>query len=318
MGAADDMSETRPVTLQRRNGVDRRENVLFKLLCLGWLLLCVFVSLGVVVVYRERSERARLVARMTKLQAEGSPVDDASLEALYHARTSTEMLTQWNKIFELVKTESESSASGEDQALMQRPGELRTEIALAVSSDRPCRFIEEFEATYTLLPYLSRLRATTKLLASDAQAAIRCGDIDTAIEDCELMLGCADAISADPFAIPAMVSISFQNNTLDIYRTCLEDNLLSESQLNALLKTCRSRGAIGDRWKLLISGERAMTLALLTDDVHEESLAVQDPYFHWLGVSGRGANNIADFFDKLEAVPIDDLQNMASSAEFVG
>ncbi len=124
------------------------------------------------------------------------------------------------------------------------------------------------------------------------------------------MLGCSDAIAADPYVIPSLVSNHFQSEVLEIYRECFKDDVLSEAQLNAILTTCRTRGAIEHRWQVAISGERAMLLALLTDNVHEESLAVEDPYFHWIGMRGRGANNLADLFEKLDAIPVQNLQLM--------
>ena len=282
-----------------------------KLSWLGVIVVCLVVALVTLVVVFERRERAKLATRMVKLNAEGAPVDDASLEACYHSRTSTEMKTQWEKVFALVKTlEADSTASGDDQAVLRRLDELRKEISVALKRDRPHRFIEDFEANFTLLPHLSKLRSTTALLTGHAQAAINTGKTEMAVEDCELMLGCVDAISADPFAIPWMVSFRMQSAMLDVYRTCIERDLLSKEQLLTLLETCRERGPIGDRWKLALSGERASLLALLTDSRYEDSLEVYDPHFHQLGMRGKAANNIFELFEKLEAVPTNDLQTM--------
>ncbi|MDX1928930.1 MAG: hypothetical protein SFV81_20535 [Pirellulaceae bacterium] len=280
----------------------------------GLILACVLtVAVTILVALeRERRARAQLAARMAKMSAEGGAVDDASLEALYHARTSTEMNARWEKVFELAKTlEAAAIISGDDQAVLPQLDELRNEVSMAVKCDRPHRFIADFEAHNTLLPYLSRLRSINALLTRHAQASINVGETQMAIEDAALILGCVDAISADPYAIPWMVSFRMQGSAQDIYRSCIERDLLTKEQLLTLLETCRERGPVGDRWKLAMSGERASLLALLTDSKYEDSLEVYDPTFHRFGIRGKAANNIFELFEKLEAIPTADLQSMS-------
>jgi hypothetical protein len=280
----------------------------------GLILACVLAIAVTILVALERERRARvqLAARMAKMSAEGGAVDDASLEALYHARTSTEMNAQWEKVFELAKVlEAAAIASGDDQAVLPQLDELRNEVLIAVKCDRPHRFIADFEAHNTLLPYLSRLRSTTGLLTRHAQAAINAGETKMAIEDAALILGCVDSISADPYAIPWMVSFRMQSSAQDIYRTCIERDLLSKEQLLTLLETCRERGPVGDHWKLAMTGERASLLALLTDSRYEDSLEIYDPHFHRFGIRGKAANNIFELFEKLEAITTNDLQTMS-------
>ena len=294
----------------RLNTARRNDGTYVKLFWLGLLVASAAATLAMLVYLYERGERARLAARMTKLSTEGAPIDDASLAKIYQARTSEEMLEQWSKVFALARQIEDPSASGDEKEAKLRLAALRDEVAVAVSADLPCRFIGKFEALYTLIPHTGELRRTTRLLGSHAQAALNTGAMDAALRDSELIQGCARAISADPGAIPQLVSIALQRQALEVYRECIEEDALSETQLSAIIEDCRRLGPIGDRWSLAISGERAMALALMTDLQYDESRAVIDRYFHWSGLRGKGANNTMDLFEKIEAVSVDDLQAM--------
>ncbi len=153
----------------RSETVRKREGTYVKLFWLGVVLECGVAGLAMLAFMYERGQRARLAARMTKLSAEGAPVDDSSLARIYHARTSVEMLDQWSKVFALAKKVEDANAGGDKKEAELRLAALRQEVAVAVKADQPCRFIEKFEATYTLLPHLGELRSTARLLASHAK-----------------------------------------------------------------------------------------------------------------------------------------------------
>ena len=293
----------------------------------GMPLLLVVIGL-LVIAGRERASKRMLNERLDKIVAQGSPVDDATMLNFTNRLTSTQDTKAWLAVLgELTSTEFTKSAQGVPifsataEIIVPPPehawaeekvtrdflatwSELEKEISrLSMRQLEPqaksVRFLTEFNSLNTLLPQTQNMRSAARLLMLRGQVAIYDRNSAKAKQSIEALLGCSRTIAGEPILVSQLVHMAIDSMAMDVLRSALNHDVLSERDLIALLPRVLDGINISPQWKIAMQGERAMMLPVFK---HPE-LATGSETIRWLPGRSSDTLHYLDFIEQVLAVP---------------
>ena len=132
---------------------------------------------------------------------------------------------------------------------------------LAAAAARPhSRFWANYEAGFgTLLPHLQRVKSAAQYLSLHANAALKAGDRQTALEDVRLIFRLMESVRGEPFLISHLVRVAMLQLALQPAWEGLAGRQWSEADLRTIEGSLASVDFLAD-YHLAIRGERACTL----------------------------------------------------------
>lgn len=289
-----EMAENGEVAIKPRRG------------CWLYILLIVF-GLPVLLVglafamlgWRDSAAAARLEARLASIRAQGLPVDDASLNTYYQSLTSTDQTDAWLAILEELESEAfRQSIEGvpifdgklEENELSAEPGqpwpaEARTrefleqwsglhDRTMRLSMDgKPTRWDLEFASFSTSLEQTQALRSAGRLLSLRGQLGLYDRDPAAVRRAVDALLGIPRVLEGEPFMVSQLVATALKGMGLELLKDALQQGVLREQDLAALLPKIIDRTKVGGSWQLSLIGERAMALPVVRNPgAHDSGL----------------------------------------------
>ena len=293
------------------------------------LILLVLVLLNIA--SRERSSKQKLNERLDEIVAQGLPVDDATMLTFSNNLTSQADTKAWLAVLrELTSDEFTKSTQGipnfdaTDEPVVPAPehvwaeeqvtrkflaqwSELSNKVSRLSMQQlelgaKPVRFLTEFDSLNTLLPQTQNMRSAARLLMLRGQVAIYDRNSTKTKLSIEALLGCARTLAGEPILISQLVNIAIDSMGMDVLRSALHHDVLSEKDLLALRLRISDRIKISPQWKIAIQGERGLKLPVFQ---HPE-LATDNKIIRWLPGRSADTHHYLDFIEQVLAVPDDD------------
>ena len=143
---------------------------------------------------------------------------------------------------------------------------------LIASADRPqARFWLDYDSgPAMLLPHLARIKAATQYLSLHANAALKAGEMPTALQDMKLQFRLIDSIRSEPILISQLVRIAGLQIALQSVWEGLADRQWSESDLSFIQSQLEAMNFLAD-YRVAMRGELASQLWAV-DYVHKKGL----------------------------------------------
>ena len=250
---------------------------------IGVLILATLV-LRITWTVRESLGRSAMQKRLTEMEANGIPIDDASVDAEYLSKTSSTNSQRWITLLDTLEgPEFNRQATGVyffdpalDDVTVDAEGDWpydpaarafvaahRSEIDEIIELSRfrePVTFPIQFESWNTLLPYTQRMRTASRLMWLDGLMAIRDRDSKRIERAIEAILGNAEVCSEEPFFISRLVCVAQTLMAVSLAKLAIENQRLELDELNALLPQLLEASKVDNAWQSTIRGERAISI----------------------------------------------------------
>ncbi len=220
-----------------------------------------------------------------EIRARGLPLDDQSLTEFRVRRMDDEKSNAWMKVLQLVESDEfvkscegipvvDASIEDENVAFesskqvdqfLNRWSELRTQIHDITEGSGAIWTKIDFHGYSTLLPMTQSSRGVSRLLVLEHRDAIERDDFDGAYHSLLAMIGAARSHEAEPLLICQLVHAAMLSMALERLKATIELGVLDEEQLGNILTQLRPLDDYGDRYRLAIIGERAMSQPMFDD-----------------------------------------------------
>ncbi|MDX1925562.1 MAG: hypothetical protein SFV81_03535 [Pirellulaceae bacterium] len=285
-----------------------------------------------VIAGRERAAKRKLDDRLQKIVAQGLPVDNETMLSFTNSLTSKEDTKDWlAALGELTSEAFSKSTDGvpifdpkaTDELIVPAAGQTwsnekvtrdfltkwkdlfsrvsRLSLKQLEPGTKPVRFLKEFDSLNTLLPQTQNMRTAARLLLLNGQVAVFDRNSAKTRTNIEALLGCSRTVSGEPLLVSQLVCVSIEGMGVGLLRSALEQDVLSERDLMALLPRMLDGINISPQWKLAMQGERAMILPLFE---HPELI---NPNLRWLPGRNTDSLHFLDLIDQVMEVPDTDL-----------
>lgn len=293
---------------------------------------------------RERSAKRKLDERLSKIVAQGLPIDDDTLLVFANSLTSKENTKDWLAALSELTSESFSKSTKgvpifdsdpEQELVVPAPGKAWAEEKtvrdfLANWSDlrfrisklsmkqlepgvKPVRFLTSFNSVNTLLPQTQNMRTAAQLLMLNGQVAIYDRNSTKTRLSIEALLGCSRTLAGEPILVSQLVQNAIDGMGIELLKSALEHDVLSESDLLALLPRMLEGIRISPSWKMAMHGERGMMLPVFK---HPE-MVLRSEGIRWLPGRSTDALRYLEFMDQLLAVPDDNFDDFKKGLDQV-
>ncbi len=287
---------------------------------------------------RESAARRELTDRLEQLKAKNLPVDDATMADFYHELTSNDDSKAWSALLaELTSDEFNKSSRGLpifNDAVPPIPGPGETweqqqatrEFLLQFSDLQreltqlslkqlqpgavPVRYPTKWNSLDTLLPDIQNMRQASRLLLLQGQVAIYDENSASTRRCIEGLLGCSQAMSAEPVLVSQLVAVAIDSMAVELLQTALRHNTLNEKDLRRVLEHIRQQMSIGPRWRIAMQGERALMLPIYNDPSIGVSQGVASIPFR-----SRDALYYLDYMDSVTNVPTENMDVFVAELE---
>ncbi|MCX6915647.1 MAG: hypothetical protein NT167_21815 [Verrucomicrobia bacterium] len=134
------------------------------------------------------------------------------------------------------------------------------QLLITASACPESRFWANYDAGFAcLLPHLARLKMSSQYLSLHANAALKAGDRETALEDIKLLFRLIESIRGEPIVISQCVRIAMLSGALQPVWEGLADRQWTEAELNAIGSTLGTLDFLAD-YHHAVRGERAFNL----------------------------------------------------------
>jgi len=311
---------------------------------IGLILLMVGIAIGLTLWLMQENKDAKLVtAKLDRLRERGVPVDLVSLREQYISRTDPTDANAWRRIMVELGSKSFQSwcqgvprfdgmASGSrwtetawlaeaaERNLVTNTEDLRLRVHALARNPHPVQFLEEFDryVNYDNQPdmMMERSRTLQKLLATEFQVAFVDRDSYACRRSVETALAVARLRREDPWSISHIfLGVQLQPLVLKNIQVAVEYDVLSEEDLEGLLRTMSAAPYLLDRIPELLYGERVILIDIAKNPAKYK--VFQKGYGYsikdWLGVaSNRGVFNALEFYDRIEALEVGDVDALRS------
>jgi hypothetical protein len=295
-----------------------------------------------VIAGRERAAKRKLDARVQKIAAQGLPVDNETMLNFANSLTSKEDTKDWLAVLGELTSEGFSKSTdgvpifdpkATDELIVPAPGQIwldekvtrdflakwnslfgkvsRLSMKQLEPGTKPVRFLKEFDSLNTLLPQTQNMRTAARLLLLNGQVAVFDRNSAKTRMNIEALLGCSRTVSGEPLLVSQLVCVSIEGMGVGLLRSALEQDVLSEKDLMALLPRMLDGIDIRTEWKLAIQGERAMILPLFE---HPELINAN---LRWLPGRYTDTLHFLDLMDQVLAVPDADFDEFHAGLEKV-
>ena len=149
-----------------------------------------------------------------------------------------------------------------------------------------------------MLPHLARLKASSQYLCLHAEAALKAGEKETALEDIRLLFRLVESIRREPTVISQLVRIAMAQIALQPVWEGLADRQWADAELNAIESKLDTLDFLAD-YEFAMRGERGCNLWWVD-------------YIHKAGVSG-----LKEMSDPTEDLRPAELEQFLGMANFV-
>jgi hypothetical protein len=272
---------------QQSTSVSRRRRWLALLISLPIVLGAIAVA---VLAFTEYRSSRQVAAEIARLREAGEPVDDHSMARWFWANTSQEGTAAWREILVAVEhvTASEfvhslpivgTSELPDDLVpgdpwpdepriaeFLQELQPLLAQIEQAARYPAPVWQPIAFDSFATLLSEVQSSRAVMRLLLLEFRHALYHEDSERIARALTAMEATAAAFDWDLCMISDLVGIALRGIHRSAIRQSLAHTAWQRSDLDRLLAQVSEPRDVAARWQRIVSGERAMTLALLHGD----------------------------------------------------
>ena len=134
------------------------------------------------------------------------------------------------------------------------------QVLIAASARPQARFWINYDAGFAmLLPHLARLKASSQYLCLHAEAALKAGDKETALEDIKLLFRLVESIRGEPILISQLVRIAMAQITLQPLWEGLTDRQWTEAELSVIESMLGTMDFLAD-YDFAMRGERGCNL----------------------------------------------------------
>jgi hypothetical protein len=138
--------------------------------------------------------------------------------------------------------------------------ETNRQLLIAASARPQARFWVNYDAGFaSLLPHLARMKGCSQFLALHADAALKAGDRETALQDIILSFRLIEASRGEPTVISHLVRIAMEQIALQPVWEGLADRQWNDADLVALEGGLRKMDFLAD-YRFAMRGERACNL----------------------------------------------------------
>ena len=135
--------------------------------------------------------------------------------------------------------------------------EENRQLLIAAAARPQARFWINYDAGFAmLLPHLARLKASAQYLSLHANAALKAGDRETALEDLKLSFRLIESIRSEPILISQLVRIAMLAITLQPVWEGLADRQWTEAELRVIESELGKLDFLAD-YHFAMRGERA-------------------------------------------------------------
>ncbi|GAB5403250.1 MAG: hypothetical protein Aurels2KO_14810 [Aureliella sp.] len=288
------------------------------LVVFGMPILLIGVAVALLA-WRDSAARSRLEQRIEVLQAEGMPVDEASLNAFYQSQTSDEQTEAWEQLLDEMKAEAFlSSTSGvpvfdgnlSSEQYFVAPGEpweyeKRTREFLEQRSDLHDRAMRlsmraiptRWDVRLSFGGDLTRtqeLRSVERLLSLRGQLAIYDSDSAATTRAINALWRLPTVTAGEPFLISQLVRSAIGGRATLLLKNALEHGVLRQHEIEMLLPQVLEGTIVGSSWRMGIIGERALAMPLIRGiSVGEEHPVTSLPF------RSSDANYYLDITDRM-------------------
>jgi len=275
-----------------RIGSNKRGPSTRKSFWLRWPFLVTAIPLGlalvgaVAIAVGEYRAAGRVEAEWARVRAAGQPTDNQSLAVWFRDRTSAEGTMAWTEILRLAASsalthdrfddlpfignapiEPEIPAAGtwaQERAVadfLADAGPLIVSIKELDRYPRPIWVPIEFRGFDTLLPEVQASRSISRLLQVEIEHALYVGDSQRAMDALAAMKITAEAGDQELCLVSELVDIALRGVHHMMIQRSMGRDIWTEDDLMALLDQTPPSGEIGERWRRVIGGERAMIVS---------------------------------------------------------
>ena len=275
---------------------------------------------------RESSGRSQLNAKIANLAKKGYPVDNASVDAFYKARTDPTNTDAWLAILATLKSrEFETSLVGvpfvgivdeppsqldekwneEGAALvfLNRWKELGDESIRLSLDASPVRFPIVFDSFNSMdVNQVQAFRQVARFINLRGYVAMRSRDSIRVHEAIEGMLGLSRMIAGEPMLVSHLVTIAIDGMAIGLLKEALKNDVLSTEDLQSVLPKSLELAQIGKDWETALAGERALALPLFSNPTRARSSGLAT-----LFSNARDAIGYVDLIDSLLDLPTEEL-----------
>ena len=134
------------------------------------------------------------------------------------------------------------------------------QLLIAASARPHARFWMNYDAGYTMLfPHLARLKSCSQYLCLHAEAALKAGDQETALEDIKLSFRLIESIRSEPILISHLVRIAMAQIALQPVWEGLVDRQWTEPELSVIEGELGTMDFLADYY-FAMRGERGCNL----------------------------------------------------------
>jgi hypothetical protein len=147
------------------------------------------------------------------------------------------------------------------------------QLLVAASARPQARFWINYDAGFAMsIPHLARLKSCFLYLCLHAEAALKAGEKETALEDIELLFRLVESIRGEPTAISQLVRIAVVTIALQPIWEGLADQQWTEAELSVIESKLGTMDFLAD-YEFAMRGERGCNLWWV-DYIHKSGMSV--------------------------------------------
>ncbi|MCY2973201.1 MAG: hypothetical protein NTW52_00885 [Planctomycetota bacterium] len=312
---------------------------------LRWYVVLAFlpVMIAIVVVlfygYREWDAAQSVRSQRTEWAQSGVPYNNVSLKDWYTKRTHSEGTEEWQRILQLCNwglgaagtdrlpylgskgVVSNSLVPGGDwpeeplvSSFLKEMEPVLDSIEKASVHPTPVRFPMMFDGVGTFLEHLQESRNVMRLLSLDFDYAYYHQDTKRALRNLDLMLATIKAFDSRETLVSELINIALRSVRTRAIRRSLTHSIWTDDELATLRKSMDLPEPLGQRWKDVITGERAFGLAaieVLRSNPNED-LALGQAIQLFLTPSSE--KTFLDYYERAINLTSSDMKNWLESA----
>lgn len=290
--------------------------------------------------YREWDAAKSLKAQKTQWSQSGVPYSNVSLKDWYTKRTHSEGTEEWLRILQLSRWGS--GAAGTDRlpylgsegvvltslvpggdwpeepliaSFLKEMEPVLQAIEKASVHPTPVRFPSMFNGAGTLLEHLQESRNVLRLLCLDFDFAYYHQDTKRALRDLDLMLATIQAFDSRETLVSELINIALRGTRGGAIRRSLTHSIWTDDELATFRKSFENPEPLGERWKDVMAGERAVGLSAIESfrSNTNEDLGV-GPVVQIFPLTPIGEKIFLDYYERAINVPSSDLKTWQDSA----
>ena len=282
--------------------------------------------------YSEWDAAQSLRAQKTQWSQSGVPYNNVSLKDWYTKRTHGEGTEEWQRILQLCHW-GQGAAGADRLPYLGSEGVVLTSlvpggdwpeeplvasflnemkpvldsIEKASEHPTPVRFPMMFDGVGTLLEHLQQSRSIMRLLCLDFDFAYYHQDTKRTLRDLDLMLATIKAFDSRETLVAELISMALRGLRTGAIRRSLTNSIWTDEELAMLRKSIDTPEPIGERWKDVMVGERAVGLSAIESMRSNPNESLDSGASTLFPLTPSGEKIFLDFYERAINLPSSDL-----------